>query len=113
MPTLDEALPILGAAAIGSPSPVGTAFEGLAPFEAMIAAVLTLHVGPTSGIAVIDALRDEGLLDPEHLDQADFPEIQDAPAREVAFDFGQDARSAEAPGAVAGPAIRRSGGIAP
>jgi endonuclease-3 related protein len=78
MPTLVEALPIIGAAATGPPSRVETGSEGLAPFEAMAAAVLSLHVGPTSGSAVIDALRDEGLLDPAHLDEAELPEIQDA-----------------------------------
>ncbi len=78
MATFDEALPLIGAAASGSPNRVGTGFEGRAPFETMAAAVLSLHVGPATASAVIDALRDEGLLDPERLDQAGLPEIQDA-----------------------------------
>ncbi len=80
MPTLDEALPLIRAGTGESDPdgpPTGRLDEG-EPFEAMVAALLGRQVGSTIGRAVLDALRDEGLLDPVHLDLAGFPEIQDA-----------------------------------
>jgi endonuclease III related protein len=78
MPTLDEALPLIRAAAAGSDRPPADRFEGLEPFAAMVAALLDRQVGPSVWKPVIDALREQGLLDPSRLDDASMPEIQDA-----------------------------------
>jgi endonuclease-3 related protein len=76
MPTLADALPLIPA---DDPDGLSTGRLGEGePFEAMVAALLGRQVGPAIGRAVLDALRDEGLLDPVHLDLAAFPEIQDA-----------------------------------
>jgi endonuclease-3 related protein len=78
MPTLDEALPLIRAAAAGpGGSIVGRAGEDES-FGAMAAALLARQVGPSIGRSVIDALAEQGLLDPARLDQAEVPEIQDA-----------------------------------
>jgi endonuclease-3 related protein len=80
MPTLDEALPLIraGTGAADPDGPPAGRFDGREPFEAMVAALLARQVSPSIGTAVLDALREEGLLDPLHLDRAALPEIQDA-----------------------------------
>jgi endonuclease III related protein len=53
-------------------------FEGLAPFEAMIAVLLARTLGPSSWSAAIDALGESGLVDPGRLAVAEVTEIRDA-----------------------------------
>ncbi len=44
----------------------------------MVAALLARQVGPSIVESVLDALREQGLLDPVHLDLAAAPELLDA-----------------------------------
>ena len=77
MPSFDEALPLIRAAA----EPAGPSTdipEGLGSFGSMIAALLGRQVGPTTAHAVVQAMGEHGLLGPSHLDDAGMPEIQDA-----------------------------------
>jgi endonuclease III related protein len=78
MPSLDEALPSIRAAAADPAGDPADRFDGLEPFGAMIAALLARQVGPAIWKPVIDAMGEQGLLDPSHLDDAGMPEIQDA-----------------------------------
>jgi endonuclease-3 related protein len=78
MPTLDEALPLIRAAATDSGGAGVDVSDGLEPFGAMLAAFLARQVGPAAGKAVVDALDEQGLLDPSHLHDAGMPEVQDA-----------------------------------
>jgi endonuclease III related protein len=78
MPTLDEALPLIRAAAADPGGTIAGRPGEPEPFAAMVAALLARQVGPPNGQAVIDALGEQGLLDPARLDEAGLPEIQDA-----------------------------------
>jgi endonuclease-3 related protein len=77
MPTFDEALPLIRAAAADLGGASTDRFDDLEPFGAMIAALLARQVGPASWKPVIDAMGEQGLLDPTRLDDAGMPEIQD------------------------------------
>jgi endonuclease III related protein len=78
MPPLDEALPLIRAAAADPDGPPAGRSDEREPFAAMVAALLGRQVTPSVVEAVLDALRHEGLLDPVHLDLAAVPEVQDA-----------------------------------
>jgi endonuclease-3 related protein len=78
MPTLDEALPLIRAAAADPGGSIVPRLGVHEPFGAMVAALLARQVGPSIGQIVIDALAEQGLLDPARLDEAGLPEIQDA-----------------------------------
>lgn len=77
MPSFDDALPLIRAAA-HSEGAVAGRFDGLDPFGAMVAALLDRQVGTAIWRPAIDAMREQGLLDPARLDAAGMPEIQDA-----------------------------------
>src|SRR5262245_41506216 len=78
MPSFDEALPLIRAASAEPDGGPADRFDGLEPFGAMIAALLARQVGPAIWKPVIDAMGEQGLLDPSRLDDAGMPEIQDA-----------------------------------
>lgn len=77
MPSFEEALPLIRAAA-GPEAAGADLFVGLPPFGAMIAPLLTRQMGPAIVKSAIDAMAEQGLLDPSRLDAAGMPEIQDA-----------------------------------
>jgi endonuclease III related protein len=78
MPTLDEALPLIQAAAVDAGGSIIARPDEPEPFGAMAAALLTRQVGSSIGQVVIDALAEQELLDPASLDEAGLPEVQDA-----------------------------------
>jgi endonuclease-3 related protein len=78
MPTLDDAFSTVCDALAEHFGPFQADFEGLAPFEAMIAVVLERELGGARWRAALAGLDDAGLLVPERLAQADLPEIGDA-----------------------------------
>ena len=78
MPALDESFPAIRDALAdryGHPEPPAA---GLDPFEALVATVLDRALEPAKRDAVVAALRDEGLLDPQALAEADPVEVEDA-----------------------------------
>jgi endonuclease-3 related protein len=78
MPTLDEALPLIRAAA-ADPGGFPVALpDDHGPFGAMVATLLARQVGPSIGRGAINVLAEQGLLDPTRLDDAGLPEIEDA-----------------------------------
>ncbi len=85
MSTFQDALPVIRSSAPSAEpdnsSPAAPA--EVDPFGAMVAALLARQVGPAAVVAIVDGLRDAGLLDPTHLDLAAAPEIQDALAGRV------------------------------
>jgi endonuclease III related protein len=83
MASFGEAVPLIRAAAVVPLWAPADRFDGLDPFAAMIAALLARQVGPSVWKPVIDALAEQGLLDPTRLDDAGIPEIQDALKGEV------------------------------
>jgi endonuclease-3 related protein len=78
MPTLDEALPLSRAAAAEPGGSIAGRRDEHEAFGAMAAALLARQVGPSVGRSVIEALGEQGLLDPARLDDAGLPEVQDA-----------------------------------
>jgi endonuclease-3 related protein len=92
MPTLDDSFEAVHTALIDYFGPPLTEFEGLDPFEAMVAVLLDRATSGTGSKAGLEGLGDEGLLTPERLAKAEIPEIMDAirgqgvsaPARSVA-----------------------------
>ncbi len=78
MPTLDDAFEAVRTAMIRHYGPAADDFEGLAPFDAMVAVVLDRALGGARWRAAIDGLGDDGLLAPERLADAEVPEIADA-----------------------------------
>ena len=76
--------------------PATDEFEGLAPFEAMVAVVLDRALGGARWRAALDGLGDDDLLDPERLAEADDPGNRRRPARERGRGHGQDDRPAQA-----------------
>lgn len=76
--TLEEALPLIRASAKETDRIGGDLLQDLGPFGSLVAALLLRQISPPTVQNVVSALRDEGLLDPIRLDQADAPEIQDA-----------------------------------
>lgn len=80
MSTLEDALPVIRSSASPAEpdSHSASAPDQTNLFGAMVAALLARQVGPSVVVAIVDGLRDAGLLDPVHLDLAAAPEIQDA-----------------------------------
>jgi len=78
MPSLDEALPLIRAAAVEPDGAPADRFHGLDPFAAMVAALLARQVGASVRRPALEALAEQGLLDPARLDEAGMPELQDA-----------------------------------
>ena len=78
MPTLDHAFEAVRSAMIGHFGAAADDFEGLAPFDAMVAVVLKRALGGERGRAALDALGDDDLLTPERLADAELLEIADA-----------------------------------
>ena len=82
MPTLDEAFESRARGPGRPPSARPPSdFEGLAPFEAMVAVFLTRTLGESSWRAALDGLREAELLTPERLAEAEITEIGDAVRR--------------------------------
>jgi endonuclease III related protein len=78
MPTLDHAFDAVRTALIRQFSTATEEFEGLGPFEAMVAVVLDRSLGGGRWRAALDGLGDDDLLDPSRLANAEIPEITDA-----------------------------------
>ncbi len=78
MPTFDEALPLIRAAAADPGGSVAARLHEHEPFGAMVAALLARQVAPSIGESVVNALGEQGLLEPARLDEAGLPEVQDA-----------------------------------
>jgi endonuclease-3 related protein len=78
MPSLDEALPLIRAAAADQDGAPADRFDGLDSFAAMVAALVDRQVGPSVWRPALEALGEQGLLDPTRLDDAGMPELQDA-----------------------------------
>ncbi len=78
MPSLDSSFPAIREALTdryGRPEPPAA---GLEPFEALIATALDRALDPKKRDAVLDALREEGLLEPQALAESDPAELDDA-----------------------------------
>lgn len=78
MPSLDESFPAIRdalAARYGRPEPPAA---GLDPFDALVATVLDRAVDLRKRDAALAALRDEGLLEPQAMAEADPSEVEDA-----------------------------------
>lgn len=75
--SFDEALPLIRAAADPEEA-AAVRFEGLGPFGGLIAALLTRQVSPAIVKPALEAMGEQGLLDPNRLDDAGMPEVQDA-----------------------------------
>ncbi len=71
MPTLDEAFGTLQSALDDAFGSAGSDFEGLEPFEAIVAVLLDRNLGVSSWRPVLDAFREEGLLTPERMAEID------------------------------------------
>ena len=78
MPTLDDAFEAVRTALLRHFGPATHDFEGLAPFEAMVAVVLDRALGGSSLAGRARRPGDDGLLTPERLADAEIPEIADA-----------------------------------
>jgi endonuclease III related protein len=78
MPTLDQAFDAVLAALRRHYGPAPHDFQGLAPFEAMIAVFLDRELGSKRWRPALDALSDHGFLRPDRLADAEIPEITDA-----------------------------------
>ncbi len=78
MPTLDEALPLIRAAAAAPGGSTVARRDERGAFGAMVTALLSRQVAPSIGRSVVEALGEHGLLDPARLDEAGLPEVQDA-----------------------------------
>ena len=89
MPTLDDAFSTVCEALIEHFGPPPADFEGLAPFEAMIAVLLDRELGGSRWSAALDGLDESGLLTPDRLAEADIPEISDALREQGVVGAGQ------------------------
>ncbi|MGP0067470.1 MAG: endonuclease III [Isosphaeraceae bacterium] len=78
MPTLDEAFETLHSALVESFGSARSEFEGLAPFEAMLAVLLARTLSESNWRSALDGLREADLLTPEALAGAEVIEIGDA-----------------------------------
>jgi len=78
MPTLDDAFSTVCEALVEHFGPPPDEFEGLAPFEAMVAVLLDRELGGARWRAALDGLDESGLLSPDRLAGAEFPAISDA-----------------------------------
>jgi endonuclease III len=81
MPTLDEAFETMHSALVDTFGRPRSEFEGLDPFEAMIAVLLSRTLGESSWRTALDGLREAGLLTPEGLADAEVIELGDAVRR--------------------------------
>jgi endonuclease-3 related protein len=78
MPTLDHAFSaVCDALAELFGSPTGDR-EGLGPFESVVAVLLECELGEARCKAALEGLEEAGLLSPDRLVRADYPEISDA-----------------------------------
>ncbi len=82
MPTFDEAFGILQSALDDAFGPAGSDFEGLEPFEAIVAVLLDRNLAVSSWRPVLDALREEGLLTPERMAEIDLIGLGDVVRQE-------------------------------
>jgi endonuclease-3 related protein len=78
MPSLNELFPAILDALGERYGRPGVPHAGLAPFEAMVATVLDRSLDARKRDAAVSALREEGLLDPQSLAEADPSELDDA-----------------------------------
>jgi endonuclease III related protein len=78
MPTLDDAFDAVRTALVERYGPTEADFGDLEPFEGMVAVYLDGALGGVRSRSALEGLRDEGLLDPERLADAEIPEISDA-----------------------------------
>jgi endonuclease III related protein len=78
MPTLDDAFEAVRTALTGHFGPGTDNFDGLAPFDAMVAVFLDRSLGAARWRAAYDGLDDAGLLTPERLADAEIPELIDS-----------------------------------
>jgi len=78
MPTLEHAFSAVCDSLVEHFGEFNDDFEGLAPFEAMIAVLLDRELGGARWSAALDALNQACLLTPDRLVAADLPEISDA-----------------------------------
>jgi endonuclease III related protein len=78
MPTLDDAFSTVCDALVDHFGEPTADFEGLAPFEAMIAVLLDRELGGARWSAALDGLVQSNLLIPDRLVEAEIPEISDA-----------------------------------
>jgi endonuclease III related protein len=78
MPTLDVAFPLVSRALVDHFGRTPSDFEGLAPFEAMVAVLLARTMGREAWKAVLDGLSEADLLTPDRLADAELLEISDA-----------------------------------
>jgi endonuclease III related protein len=78
MPTLDHAFEAVRTALILQFGVARNDFEGLAPFDAMVASVLDRALDGARWRAALNGLGDDGLLAPERLAEAELAEIADA-----------------------------------
>jgi endonuclease-3 related protein len=75
--SLDEALPLIRAAADLQQAAAGRS-HGLGLFGDMVAALLARQVSPAVVRPALEAMAEQGLLDPNRLNDSGMPEIQDA-----------------------------------
>jgi endonuclease-3 related protein len=78
MPTLDESFETLQLALVATFGHARPEFEGLPPFETMIAVLLARTLGESAWRTALDGLREAELLTPEGLAGAEVIEISDA-----------------------------------
>jgi endonuclease-3 related protein len=78
MPTLDDSFPTLCQSLGEHFGRAPDDFDGLAPFEAMIAVLLERELGGSRWRTAVDALDQAGLLTPEELAGAEVFELSDA-----------------------------------
>jgi endonuclease III related protein len=78
MPTLDEAFETMQSALVDAFGSARSEFEGLAPFEAMVAVLLSRTLGESTWRTALDGLREAELLTPGKLAEAGVIEIGDA-----------------------------------
>ncbi len=78
MPTLDESFGSLHSALVDAFGSAPADFEGLAPFETMVAVLLARTLSNSSWKAALDGLRDAELLTPERLAETELIAIGDA-----------------------------------
>ena len=82
MPTFDEAFGTLQSALDEAFGSAGSDFEGLEPFEAIVAVLLDRNLAVSSWRPVLDALREEGLLTPERMAEIDLIGLGDVVRQE-------------------------------
>jgi endonuclease-3 related protein len=78
MPTLDDAARLIRSAQAEFDEQDEADFEGLAPFDTMLAVLLARHVGPARWKAALEGLAQAELLVPDRLARAEIAEISDA-----------------------------------